>query len=162
MSNDKPLTWVSHPMREYPITTAVLLLFLAAMAAFLWDVTMTPADQNIALFSWLGMDVKGWDMPLFYYLGVAFLFFSLITYFIPTYYECGEQSIKVKYWFVTMQRQWSDFGCYYQDARGVMLSTFRHPRRLDPFRGLSLRFSRSRNEKEVLLEILNTKIGNKA
>jgi len=42
-----------------------------------------------------------------------------------------------------------------------MLSTFKMPRNLDPFRGLSLRFSKTRNEKDELLIILEEKIGNK-
>jgi hypothetical protein len=42
-----------------------------------------------------------------------------------------------------------------------MLSTFKMPRRLDPFRGQSLRFSKTKAEKEQLLEILRNKIGKK-
>ncbi len=161
MPSKYPLRWVSHPMREYPITTGILLLFLGLIAAFLWDVTSTPVDQSITVFTWVGMNVAGWDMPFFYYLGIIFLFFSLITYFIPTYYQCDEDLITIRYWFFKVTHRYDEYGCFYLDAKGVMLSTFKRPRRLDPFRGLSLRFSRSRKEKQPLLDILQERIGNR-
>lgn len=100
-------------------------------------------------------------MPLFYYIGMLVIIFSLITYFIPTNYALHDDYIEVYYWFVRVTRPYSDFGCYYEDKKGVMLSTFKRPSRLDPFRGLSLRFSKTQDEKEKLLDVLDDKIGNK-
>ena len=144
MSNKPLLKWTSHPFREFPILSVFLLIFMVALAWILWQIT-----------------VVNWEMPIFYFIGIFAFFFSLITYFIPTTYNLYEHKIEVFYWFVRIERRYEDFGCYYIDKKGVMLSTFTQPRRLDPFRGLSLRFTREKNEKEELLEILERKIGNK-
>lgn len=58
-----------------------------------------------------------------------------------------------------VERKYKDFGCFYSDKHGVMLSTFKTPRRLDPFRGLSVRFSKTQSEKDELLKFLENKIG---
>ena len=101
-----------------------------------------------------------WEMPLFYYLGLGIFFVSLLPYFMPTTYEFYEDKIRIIYWVVKVERKYSDFGCYYVDKKGVMLSTFTRPRRLDSFRGQSIRFSKTKEEKEELLKILSEKIGN--
>jgi hypothetical protein len=72
-----------------------------------------------------------------------------------TEYELYETRIQVRYLFFTINRQYSDFGCFYRDKHGIMLSTFKLPRRLDTFRGQSLRFSKSGEEIPLLIEILN-------
>ena len=133
MSNNKLLSWTSHPFKEYPTMSLLLSIFMILLAIGLW---------------YLAVDV--WEMPIFYYIGLFAFFFSLITYFIEIYY-----------WFIKVERSFADFGCYYSDKKGVMLSTFKRPRKLDPFRGLSLRFSRNKQEKEELMKILQKKIGNK-
>jgi hypothetical protein len=98
-------------------------------------------------------------MPLFYFLGLALVYGNLIPYFIITEYFLYEDEIQVRYIFFKIKRSWSDFGCFYKDKRGVMLSTFKMPRRLDPFRGQSLRFSKSQAEVPELLDFLEQKIG---
>lgn len=138
------LAWISHPFRDYPLNSIMVSLIFISLAVILWRVA-----------------VIDWDMPLFYYLGLAIFFFSLINYFIPTKYEMFDDKIVIYYWLFKVERSYSDFHCYYSDSRGIMLSTFQKPRRLDAFRGLSLRFSRSQSEKEELLKILEEKIGKK-
>ena len=145
MSDNEPkLKWVSYPFKDYPISSILLVAFLIVISLILWKIT-----------------VINWQMPLFFYLGMGLFLLSLITYFIPTTYELYEGNILVHYWLIKAERPYSHFGCYYTDKKGIMLSTFKMPRKLDPFRGLSLRFSKTRIEKEDLLEILDDKIGNK-
>lgn len=84
---------------------------------------------------------------------------NLLPYFIQTEYEMYETEIIIYYAFIKITRPYAQFGCFYKDKRGVMLSTFKLPRRLDPFRGQSLRFSKSRQEIPALLELLRAKIG---
>ncbi len=144
MSNNEPkLSWTSHPLKDYPLTSLVLIVFIILLSAALWQIA-----------------VVSWEMPLFFYLGMGIFFFSLITYFIPTRYEFYEDNIVIYYFFVRIEREYSDFGCFYTDKKGVMLSTFKAPRRLDAFRGQSIRFSKSRSEKDELLKLLELKIGN--
>ena len=145
MSNNEPrLSWTSHPFKDYPLTSVLLILFLIIMAFGLWKIA-----------------VVMWEMPLFYYLGLAILFFSLISYFIPTKYTFFENKIEILYWFIKVERFYSDFGCFYADKKGVMLSTFKMHRRLDAFRGQSIRFSKFKSEKEELFKLLEEKIGKK-
>lgn len=144
MSNNEPkLSWTSHPLRDYPLTSIVLIVFMILLSAALWQIA-----------------VVSWEMPLFFYLGMGIFFFSLITYFIPTRYEFYEDNIVIYYFFVRIERVYSDFGCFYTDKKGVMLGTFKVHRRLDTFRGQSIRFSKTRSEKDDLLKLLEVKIGN--
>lgn len=127
---------------ERPKTSVALVLFLIFVAILLWQIT-----------------VNNWQQPLFYFIGMILLLANLLPYFIPTDYEMDEYEIHVRYLFIKIKRKYTDFGCFYQDKRGIMLSTFKMPRRLDPFRGQSLRFSQKKEEAELLTEILMRKIG---
>ena len=100
-----------------------------------------------------------WSMPFFFIAGWLLVVGNLLPYFIITEYELYEREIRIRYIFIKTKRPWTDFGCFYKDKRGVMLSSFKLPRRLDPFRGQSLRFSKTRAEVPELLEILRDKIG---
>ncbi len=147
MSNNATpiLSWTSHPLRDNVRATIILFVFILILGVSLWRIA-----------------VIDWEMPLFYYLGMLIFIISLTPYFIPTTYEIFEEKIRVYYWFIKIERPFSDFGCYYADKKGIMLSTFKMPRRLDAFRGLNLRFSKQAKEKEKLLKILGEKIGNRA
>ncbi|MCK9557805.1 MAG: hypothetical protein PHO85_06545 [Candidatus Cloacimonetes bacterium] len=142
MYPEPKLSWKSWPFAERPLSSTLLLLFLAFLTMFLYRLT-----------------VLNWQMPLFYFLGLALVYGNLIPYFIITEYFLYEDEIQVRYIFFKIKRSWSDFGCFYKDKRGVMLSTFKMPRRLDPFRGQSLRFSKSQAEVPELLDFLEQKIG---
>lgn len=144
MSNEKPkLSWTSHPFIDFPITSIFLVIFLIVLAVILWHVAIVI-----------------WDMPLFYYLGFAIFVFSMITYFIPTRYEFYEMKIVIHYSMIKIERNYSDFKCFYSDKKGIMLGTFMKPRKLDGFRGQSIRFSKHQTEKEDLIKLLEQKIGN--
>ena len=142
MSCEPKLEWYSFPFIERPITSVLLVLFLIALSIFLWKVT-----------------VIGWNSPIFYYGGMFLTMGSLLPYFIRTKYEMYEEKVVVYYLWLKIERKYTDFGCFYLDKRGVMLSTFKTPRRLDPFRGMSLRLSARQTEKEQLIAFLKDIIG---
>lgn len=142
MSPEHLLTWQSWPFMERPRTSFLLVLFLILLGILLWQIA-----------------VVQWATPFFYYLGMILVLANLLPYFIPTTYDLYEYDIVIKYLFIRVTRRYKDFGCFYLDKRGVMLSTFKTPRRLDSFRGQSLRFSKTQAEKEALIEILTRKIG---
>ena len=127
MSNKPKLAWTSHPLVDNPLGSVLLIIFLIGFAYGFWQLA-----------------VVTWEMPLFYILGILFLLISLTPYFIPTTYMFYEYKIEVYYSFIKIERRYEEFGCYYADKKGVMLSTFKKPRRLDSFRGLSLRFSKDK------------------
>ncbi|HPR18747.1 MAG TPA: hypothetical protein PLD62_10935 [Candidatus Cloacimonadota bacterium] len=146
MSNNEPiLKWTSHPLRDNPVSSVILIIFIIILAVSLWHIA-----------------VIDWQMPLFYYLGLIIFIASLTPYFIPTTYECHDDKIVIFYWVVKVEKKYTDFGCYYADKKGVMLSTFKMPRRLDAFRGLNLRFSKTATEKAELFKILDEKVGKRA
>lgn len=142
MSCDAKLTWTSFPFVERPLVSFILVIFLILLSFLLW---------NIAIVNW--------QAPIFYYGGMLLVIGSLLPYFIPTRYFIMEESIIIKYLFLRIERKYSDFHCFYPDKKGVMLSTFYTPRRLDTFRGQSLRLSAGQGEKEALISILKDKIG---
>lgn len=136
------LSWKSWPFVERPFTSMLLISFLLLLAVLLYGIT-----------------IVSWAQPLYYIIGMALVIVNLIPYFIPTLYELFEDKYVVHYLFVKISRPYSDFGCWYQDKRGIMLSTFKMPRRLDPFRGQSFRFSANRAERDQLIDFLQNKIG---
>lgn len=103
--------------------------------------------------------VNEWKSPIFYYGGMVLVIANLLPYFIPTYYTLYESKIEIRYLILKINRFYSDFGCFYLDKRGIMLSTFKIPRRLDVFRGQSLRFSKDQSERQEVIKILQEKIG---
>jgi len=146
MSNKKIpiLEWESYPLVENPIRSFILVVVMFAVISFLWIIT-----------------VRIWETPYFYFLGIAFLLFPLLPYFILTRYQLFDYKIVVKYFFIKVERNYSDFNCYYVDKKGIMLGTFKMPRWLDSYRGQSLRFSKNQEEKNKLIDILEEKIGNR-
>jgi hypothetical protein len=146
MSNNEPrLSWTSHPLRDYPRNSIILFVFIIILAVSLWRIA-----------------VIDWEMPLFYYLGLLIFFFSLSPFFIPTRYEFWNDKIVIFYWMIRIEKKYSDYKSFYLDKKGVMLSTFKMHRRLDAFRGLNIRFSKTGQEKEELLSILKEKVGDLA
>ncbi|HPT72571.1 MAG TPA: hypothetical protein PLE74_09865 [Candidatus Cloacimonadota bacterium] len=142
MSNSPLLEWQSHPFLERPITSSLLVLFLFFLNILVWHISVTV-----------------WHTPFYYYLGMILVVVNLLPYFVVTRYQLFDEHIEVYYWFIKIQRKYTDFGCFYSDKHGMMLSTFKMPRRLDPFRGQSLRFSKTKNEVPQLVELLKEKIG---
>jgi hypothetical protein len=142
MSPDPILSWRSWPFIDRPLASVLLSAFLCFLAFYLWHLA-----------------VVSWNMPWYYILGMLLVFGSLLPYFIPTTYHLFEHEVIVWYLFLKVTRRYEDFGCFYSDKKGIMLSTFKIPRRLDVFRGQSLRYSQDQSEKEKLIEILSAKIG---
>ncbi len=142
MSRSPLLSWKSIPFIERPYHTIFVLSILILMAVILWQIT-----------------IISWESPIMYYLSMLLLIFSLLPYFIVTQYDFFEDEIVINYLLIKVKRKYSDFGCFYKDKYGVMLSTFKLPRRLDSFRGQSIRFSKDKREVESLLALLNEKIG---
>lgn len=142
MSCDKLLEWSSFPFIERPVISILLVLFLVALSFILWEIT-----------------IVGWGYPIFYIGGMLLVIGNLLPYFINTTYSLYEDRIVIQYFVIKIVRKYNEFGCFYSDKRGIMLSTFKTPRRLDVFRGQSLRFSSTQVEKEELIRILKEYIG---
>ena len=144
MLNKPIISWTSHPFKDFPRSSILLLIFILVISIGLWKITFI-----------------NWEMPLFFYLGLLVFIVTLIPYFIPTKYEFYDEKIIIFYLMIRIEKRYEEFGCFYADKKGVMLSTFKKPRRLDSFRGQSIRFSKNQTEKEELIKFLENKIGNR-
>ncbi len=137
------MKWRSIPFVERPASTLFVLSILVLMAVILWQIT-----------------IVNWQSPFLYYISMLILILNLLPYFIITEYEIYDDRVLIVYMrFFKITRYYKDFGCFYKDKYGVMLSTFKVPRRLDPFRGQSLRFSKDKTEVTELIDFLKDRIG---
>ena len=71
-------------------------------------------------------------------LALLLLVGSLWPFFLPTRYRLTTWGIEQHRWPTRIRKPWSYFRRYQRDRRGVLLSPFPHPSRLDPFRGMYL------------------------
>ncbi|MEO0282082.1 MAG: hypothetical protein ABIN05_07020 [candidate division WOR-3 bacterium] len=94
----------------------------------------------------------------FVYLGVVGIFISLIAvlitflpYVLPTKYTIDDKSITVKFFFTSKTYDFKNFKSYYIDDKGILLSPFEKPNRLENFRGVYIRFGKYRDEVEKMI-----------
>jgi hypothetical protein len=79
-------------------------------------------------------------------LSVSILFVSLHSYFTRTTYCLDSEGIVIRTSLAKNRKKWSDFKRYCTDRRGVNLSPFDKPSRLEPFRSVRLLFGSNRDE----------------
>lgn len=144
MSNKPMLEWTSTPFFDFPLKAFLLSLFLIGFGVGFYYLT-----------------VVYWQMPLFYILSIAFLFIEIFPFFIPTSYQIYENKIVAHYGFIKVEKELDAYKCFYADKLGILLSTYSHPSRMDRFRGFSIRFSKSKDEKIELEKFLQKRIGEK-
>ena len=121
----RELTWKVLPARD----RKRLVLFVLVVGGFL------------ALVYWSA----GVYWTLF---SAAVLSASLCPFYTPTRYVLSEEEVVVQRPFHTVRRKWSDVRRYVRDERGVLLSPYPRPSRMDAFRGVYLMFGG--NEHEVM------------
>lgn len=135
--------WISFPFIDRPRTSTLLVIFLIFLSVLLRYFI----EHSLLLnFQW-------------FLISMVLILLSIGSYFIPSRYTFLENKIVAKYLFIKVEKDYKEFGCFYSDKKGVLLSTFKTPRRLDSFRGMSVRYSKNQLEKEELLEFLVKKIG---
>jgi hypothetical protein len=122
------LTWKSHPARERPLATAFVVIFIAII------ISMVYYAMGRSIFM----------------MALAGLIFtvSLSTFFFPTTYTIDEQKVVIKYTFSAKERNLSAFRKASPETRGILLSPYLSPTRLENFRGFYLRYGKD-NKAEV-------------
>jgi hypothetical protein len=119
------LVWTSWPLRDDWPRSLALLAIIAAV----------PAGVGVSFASaWLGV------------LSFGLLAGSVLRYLAPTRYELGEEGVRVRFLGRSVARPWREIRAFYPHREGVHLSPFPRPSRLDPFRGLWLRYAGNREE----------------
>ena len=129
------LEWTVHPLKANWKVSTVLIIFLIALCMAIY-------------FSFNSLT--------FLIFSVVFLIGSLSSFFLPTTYTLQDDCIIVKTIFRRSSRQWASFKRYYPEKKGVFLSPFPHPTRLENFRGLYVRFN---NNKTDVINFIKPKIG---
>lgn len=121
----RALRWRSHPLME-GFRRSVLLI--AVMLAVIASVHVGFGGLGYAL------------------LAAVFLAVSLSSYFLPAWYELDGDGAALRFLGRTRRLAWRDVRRVDVRKDGVHLSPFDAPSRLDPFRGLFLRFSGNADE----------------
>ena len=118
------LEWSSFLAAENKTRTLLVTLFLLALFAIIY----------VSFGS------------LWFIVSMLLLGGSVAPYFAPTRYKMTEEGVEAFQFFHTTRKTWESFRSYYEDKKGVLLSPFDRPSRLENYRGLYLRFGGRRDE----------------
>ncbi|UCE65615.1 MAG: hypothetical protein JSU85_12210 [Candidatus Zixiibacteriota bacterium] len=112
-----------------------VLIFILIIFYFVYEITKEPFMVVIAALIFL---------------------VSLTTFFFPTTYTVDEKKVKLKYLFTLKERNLSAFRSVFPGRRGILLSPYLGPTRLENFRGFYLRYGRDNKEEvdKVLAELI--------
>jgi hypothetical protein len=125
------ISWRSFPFLEKRLQGISVLVFILVILVGIWFWTYE------------------WYMVA---LGGLFLFGSLASYFLPTRFTLSDEGVEMRRIGRQIKRGWSEFRSFYADKRGLMLSTFDRPSRMDAFRGFNIHFSGNRDAVIVYVE----------
>lgn len=117
--------WSVFPFAEDPRRSAIVVLVIAAVGVLVY---MAFRDAFLTV------------------LALAILVVSLHTFFTKTTYRLGEDGVTVRTVGVKSFKSWSAFKRYQADGKGITLSPFAKPSRLDAFRSVRLLFGGNRDE----------------
>ncbi len=118
-SEGSRLEWTALPVRDDHPRSLILVALLVVIP--------------LGLGWWLGG-------TLFGAIAFVLLVASVGGYFVPTRYVLDGRGVRVESFGRSKFRPWDEFRNLYVHRDGVFLSPFERPSRLDPFRGLFLRF----------------------
>lgn len=111
------LTWVTHPMIEYPQKAAVFWAIFLLVLLAVW----------VYSHEWIFVILAG-----------LILFGSLRGFVLPTRYTISEEGIEIHRTVYKVRKRWSDFRSHVVERNGVFLSPFSVKHRLENFRGIFL------------------------
>ena len=127
--------WKVWPAKERPLLSFGLIVFLFAV--------------------WIAVGYIYREV-VWVFLAVILLLGAVAPYFVITCYGLDREGISVKRYFTTTRKKWGELRSFYPDKRGVLVSPFANPSRLENFRGVYLRFGGNR---EKVLAVLEQNIG---
>jgi hypothetical protein len=113
------LAWTVHPMKRKPIISFAVTVFVMLIA----------------------LVVYGWTQSLwFMMLALVIMLGSLAKFYFPTSFKLSGRGVTVKTTTQTLFKEWSIYRSCYPDKKGILLSPFADPSRLENFRGLYVMF----------------------
>lgn len=120
-------------MREDPVRSAAVIGFLAVVV---WAIASSFGREWIVA-------------------STIILLLFLARFFFPTHYRLGPESVSARGLISRKKRHWSGLKRYYVGKRGVHLSPYTQPSRLESFRGIYLPFGTKR---EKILDFIEEKM----
>jgi hypothetical protein len=118
------LEWSVWPWKESTRRTVIVVAVITA----------------VGVAAWFLFQAVFWGI-----FAIAILFASLHTYFSRTTYRLDDQQVIVRSSVGTVAKKWAVFKRYYVDKKGVTLSPFARPSRLEPFRSTRLLYGGNRD-----------------
>lgn len=113
------LEWTCHPVKRRPLVSILVTVLIAAIGALIYQLTAS------RMFSLLGMII---------------LLASLAKFYFPTAFKLSDRGVTIKTTTQTLFKKWSIYRSCYADKKGILLSPFAEPSRLENFRGLYVMF----------------------
>jgi hypothetical protein len=119
------LEWTVHPVLRQPWVSVAVSAFVIVVV--------------ILVHSWMQSHV-------FTLLAMLIMLGSLAKFYFPTRYKMDGKGVTVKTTTQTLVKEWKLYRSCYPDKKGILLSPFATPTRLENFRGLYIMFERNNDE----------------
>ena len=119
------LEWKCHPATRKPWVTLGVTVFVLVISMLVFAAT---------------------DSKAFSFLALLVMFASLAKFYFPTKYRMTDEKITIKTTTQTLHKEWTIYRSFYPDKKGVLLSPFARPTRMENFRGLYIMFANNRDE----------------
>jgi len=127
------LSWISHPAKIRKQAAAITIVFILIIMILVYLLTFSKVMVILTVVIFTG---------------------ALSTFFFPTKYELSAEKVKIKYLFTSVEKEMSMFRSYYPDRRGVLLSPFTRPSRLENFRGVYIRYHQNKEQVDAFVKEL--------
>ncbi len=109
------LEWTSHPVKRKPLISVLVSLFILVAGVLMYWSTQSNT---------------------FTVLTLVILIASLAKFYFPTHYLLTGKGVYVKTTTQKLFKPWSMYRSFYPDKKGILLSPFGRPTRMENFRGL--------------------------
>jgi hypothetical protein len=109
------LQWTSHPVKRKPLVSVAVTAFILLSGLLMYWST---------------------ESNTFTVLTLVILFASLAKFYFPTSYTLNREGVTIKTTTQKLFKPWSMYRSFYPDRKGILLSPFARPTRLENFRGL--------------------------
>ena len=116
------LEWTVHPVLRQPWVSVAVSAFVIVVV--------------YCVHAWMQSHV-------FTLLAMLIMLGSLAKFYFPTHYKMDDRTVTVKTTTQTLVKEWKLYRSCYPDKKGILLSPFATPTRLENFRGLYVMFERN-------------------
>lgn len=113
------LEWTVHPVKRRPLVSVAVSMFVILVA--------------VCVYTWM-------ESHWFTILALLIMLGSLAKFYFPTHYKLTDRGVTVKTTTQTLVKEWKLYRSCYPDKKGILLSPFVQPSRLENFRGLYIMF----------------------